>query len=67
VASRERYLVGLDIGTSKVAAVISEVMDDGSLEIIGIGVAEAKGFGAAPWSTSRPRSTRSSAPWTKPS
>ena len=30
-------IVGLDIGTSKVAAVISEVMDDGSLEIIGIG------------------------------
>src|ERR1700730_16791364 len=44
MASRERYLVGLDIGTSKVAAIISEMMDDGSLEIIGIGVAEAKGI-----------------------
>ena len=44
MASRERYLVGLDIGTSKIAAIISELMDDGSLEIIGIGVAEAKGI-----------------------
>ena len=44
MASRERYLVGLDIGTSKVAALISEMRDDGSLEIIGIGVAEAKGI-----------------------
>src|ERR1041385_1383243 len=44
MASRERYLVGLDIGTSKVAAIISEMMDDGSLEVIGIGVAEAKGI-----------------------
>src|SRR5204863_1542104 len=44
MASRERYLVGLDIGTSKIAAIISELMDDGSLEIIGIGMAEAKGI-----------------------
>ena len=44
VGNRERYLVGLDIGTSKVAAIVSEMMDDGSLEIIGIGVAEAKGI-----------------------
>src|SRR3954465_478883 len=44
MASRERYLVGLDIGTSKVAAIVSEMMDDGSLEIIGIGMAEAKGI-----------------------
>ena len=38
MGSRERYLVGLDIGTSKVAAIVGEMMDDGSLEIIGIGV-----------------------------
>ena len=42
MASRERYLVGLDIGTSKVAAIVGEMMDDGSLEIIGIGVAEVE-------------------------
>jgi cell division protein FtsA len=44
LGSRDRYLVGLDIGTSKVAAIVSEMMDDGSLEIIGIGMAEAKGI-----------------------
>ena len=44
MGSRDRYLVGLDIGTSKVAAIVSEMMDDGSLEIIGIGMAEAKGI-----------------------
>src|SRR3984893_425834 len=44
MASRDRYLVRIYIGTSKVAAIISEMMDDGSLEIIGIGVPEAKGI-----------------------
>ena len=44
MGSRERYLVGLDIGTSKVAAIVAEMMDDGSLEIIGIGVSESKGI-----------------------
>lgn len=44
MARRERYLAGLDIGTSKIAAIVSELMDDGSLEVIGVGVAEAKGI-----------------------
>ena len=44
MARKERYLVGLDVGTSKVAAIVGEVMDDGSLDIIGIGLAESKGI-----------------------
>jgi cell division protein FtsA len=44
MARKERYLVGLDVGTSKVAAIVGEVMDDGGLDIIGIGVAESKGI-----------------------
>src|SRR4249920_1266052 len=44
MARRERYLVGLDVGTSKVAAIVGEVMDDASLDIIGIGMAESKGI-----------------------
>ena len=36
--SRERYLVGLDVGTSKVAAIVGEARDDGQLDIIGVGV-----------------------------
>ena len=40
----ERYIVGLDIGTSKVCTVVGEVADDGSLDVIGIGVSESKGL-----------------------
>src|SRR5688500_13994326 len=41
---RERYLVGLDVGTSHVCAVVGEALDDGSLDIVGIGVAESRGI-----------------------
>lgn len=37
-------LVGLDIGTSKVAAIVGEVNEDGELEIIGIGFHESRGL-----------------------
>ncbi len=40
----ERYLVGLDVGTTKVAAIVGEVTDDGGVEIIGIGTADARGI-----------------------
>ena len=42
--TQERYLVGLDVGTSKVCAVVGEILDDGGLDIIGIGSAESKGL-----------------------
>ena len=35
VARKERYLVGLDVGTSKVTAVVGEMLDDGGLDIVG--------------------------------
>jgi len=44
VARRERYLVGLDVGTSRVTAVVGESMDDGTLDVVGIGVAESRGI-----------------------
>jgi cell division protein FtsA len=44
VAQRERYVVGLDIGTSKVCTIVGEVAEDGSLDVIGIGSAESKGL-----------------------
>jgi cell division protein FtsA len=44
VARKERYLVGLDVGTSKVAAIVGEMTDDGGLDIIGLGLAESKGI-----------------------
>jgi cell division protein FtsA len=41
---KERYLVSLDVGTSKVAAIVGEMLDEGTLEIVGIGVAESRGL-----------------------
>ena len=44
MAHKERYLVGLDVGTSKIAAIVGEMMDDGTLEIIGLGTADSRGI-----------------------
>ncbi|MSO45172.1 MAG: cell division protein FtsA [Acidobacteria bacterium] len=44
MARRERYLVGLDVGTSNVCAVVGESHDDGSVDIVGLGVAESRGI-----------------------
>ncbi len=40
----KNLIVGLDIGTSKVVAVVAEVMPDGSHEIIGMGQHESRGL-----------------------
>ena len=39
-----RKIVGLDIGTNKVAAIVGEVSDEGDLEIIGIGTQHSRGL-----------------------
>ena len=44
MARSERYIVGLDVGTSKVCTVVGEMLDGGGLDIIGIGLAESKGL-----------------------
>ena len=44
MARKERYLVGLDVGTSKVTTIVGEMIEDGGLEVIGLGVAEAVGI-----------------------
>ncbi len=41
---KEQYLVSLDVGTSKMAAIVAEATEDGGLDIIGVGVAEAQGI-----------------------
>ena len=41
---KNSYIVGLDIGTKKVAAIIGEITEDRKVEIIGIGTAESKGL-----------------------
>ena len=42
--SGRRRIVGLDIGTSKVAAIVGEITADGSIEIIGIGSHRSRGL-----------------------
>src|SRR5437763_16551468 len=44
MARKERYLVGLDVGTSKVTAVVGEMLDGDALDIVGLGVAESRGI-----------------------
>ena len=44
VARNEQYIVGLDVGSSKVTAIVGEAMEDGSLEIVGTGLADSKGI-----------------------
>ena len=40
----KELIVGLDIGTSKVVALVAEVMPDGRLEVLGMGSHESKGL-----------------------
>ena len=42
--SQNRMIVGLDIGTSKVVAIVGEVSPEGKLEIVGIGSHGSKGL-----------------------
>ena len=42
--SERNLIVGLDIGTSKVAAIVGELGSDGSIEIIGIGTTPSRGL-----------------------
>src|SRR5918911_849238 len=44
VARKERYLVGLDVGTSKVTAVVGEILDSDELDVVGLGVSESRGI-----------------------
>ena len=41
---KDRYVVGLDIGTHKVCAIVAEITEEGRLDVIGIGQAESKGL-----------------------
>ncbi len=44
MARRERYLVGLDIGTSKTTAIVGQPGEHNTLDIVGMGVAESTGI-----------------------
>jgi cell division protein FtsA len=42
--SNERIVVGIDVGSTKVVALIAEITDDDRLEIIGVGVVPSRGM-----------------------
>jgi cell division protein FtsA len=44
MAKKDRYIVGLDIGTSKICILVAEIRDDGAIDIIGMGNSESKGL-----------------------
>ncbi len=44
MARKGRTIVGLDIGSSKTCALISQANENGKLEVAGLGVAESKGW-----------------------
>ena len=39
----KNLLIGLDIGTSKIVALVAEVLPEGRLEVIGIGETPSRG------------------------
>jgi cell division protein FtsA len=41
---KNNYIVGLDIGTKKIAAIIGEIGENNKIEIIGVGAAESRGL-----------------------
>jgi cell division protein FtsA len=59
----ENLVVGLDIGTSKVLAIVGEVTATGEVEVIGVGHHPSRGMKKGWWSTSNPRCNPSSVPW----
>ncbi len=44
MARKDRYIVGLDIGTNKTCALVCHPAESGKLEVAGVGVAESKGW-----------------------
>ena len=47
MARREKFIAGLDVGTSRISAIVGEpVPDDDRLDIVGVGLAEAEGIRA---------------------
>ena len=44
MSKKDRYIVGLDIGTTKVCILVAEIKDDTSIDIIGMGSTDSKGL-----------------------
>ncbi len=46
---RSSLIVGLDIGTSKVVALVGEIGADGAIEVVGLGSHPSRGLKRAWW------------------
>jgi cell division protein FtsA len=44
MAKSERYVVGLDIGTTKITCVVAEVRENGAVDVVGLGEAPSRGL-----------------------
>src|SRR5262245_26656652 len=44
MSKNQRYIVGLDIGTSKICCLIAEVREGGGADVVGIGTAPSRGL-----------------------
>jgi cell division protein FtsA len=44
MAKHERYVVGLDIGTTKISCVVAEVKENGDARVVGLGRAPSRGL-----------------------
>jgi cell division protein FtsA len=44
MARNERYVVGLDIGTTRISCVVAELKDQSAVEVVGVGEAPSRGL-----------------------
>ncbi len=44
MAKNERYVVGLDVGTTRISCVVGEIKEQGAVEIVGLGEAPSRGL-----------------------
>ena len=44
MAKSERYIVGLDIGTTKICCVVAELRENGAVHVVGLGEAPSRGL-----------------------
>jgi cell division protein FtsA len=44
MARNERYVVGLDIGTTRISCVVAELKEQGAVEVVGLGEAPSRGL-----------------------
>ena len=44
MAKNERYVVGLDIGTTKISCVVAEMKENGAIDVVGLGSSPSRGL-----------------------